>query len=179
VELDVRYEPTRKLRLSATANASANRIATWSQAIDVYDAEGGYTGSVLRIYRDVPPLLTPRFVANLGADWAPSTAFAAGLLGSYRSKARLDNTDDPRLSTPAYFNLDGHASLDLGRFVRRGAPKLRVQVTNLLNGKRHWPSGYSYLYLAPDGQGGESQKGTAYYYPLATRSVYVSLDVRF
>ncbi|HEY6554554.1 MAG TPA: TonB-dependent receptor, partial [Vicinamibacteria bacterium] len=48
VELDVRYEPTRALRITATANASANRIATWNQSFDVYEADGSYSGSVLQ-----------------------------------------------------------------------------------------------------------------------------------
>jgi len=179
VELDLRWQPTRSLRLHANASASANRIATWNQAIDVYGAEGGWTGSVLRVYRDVPPLLTPRFVSNLSADYAPGTSLTLGLAGRYVSRAQLDNTDDRALATPAFFNLDAHATLDLSRWVRRGTPKLRVQLTNVLDGRRHWPSGYSYLYITQDAQGGEALQGTPYYYPLATRSVYVSLDVRF
>jgi hypothetical protein len=62
--------------------------------------------------------------------------------------------------------------------VKRGAPRIRVQATNLLDDRRSWPAGYSYLYFVRDG-GSETLTGTAYYYPLATRSVYVTLDVRF
>jgi hypothetical protein len=95
------------------------------------------------------------------------------------SKSQLDNTDDRRFATPAFFNLDAHASLSLARWVKKGGPRLRVQVNNLLNGQRHWPSGYSYLFLTRDEAGSESAQGVPYYYPLATRSLFVNLDVRF
>ena len=54
-----------------------------------------------------------------------------------------------------------------------------MQVTNLLDDHKLWPSGYSYLYFARDAEGRDTLEGTRYYYPLATRSVYVTLDVRF
>jgi iron complex outermembrane receptor protein len=179
LELDLRYEPSKTLRLAATANASANRIATWNQAIDVYDAAGEWAGSELRVYRDVPPLLTPRFVGTLSADWSPSSLLSVGAVGSYRTKARLDNTDDPLLSTPAFFNLDAHATLRLERLIRKGAPRIRVQASNLLDGKKQWPSGYSYLFFSEDATGTRTLSGTPYYYPLAGRSVFVSLEVKF
>ena len=49
----------------------------------------------------------------------------------------------------------------------------------MLDGRRHWPSGYSYLFLTRDEAGALTSQGTPYYYPLATRSVFVNLDVRF
>ena len=101
VELEVRYEPTRALRLTATANASANRIATWNQSFDIYEADGSYSGSELRAYHDVRPLLTPQFVGNLGADYTPSAFLTLGLTGRYVSSSQLDNTDDPALATPS------------------------------------------------------------------------------
>jgi hypothetical protein len=54
-----------------------------------------------------------------------------------------------------------------------------VQATNLLDDDRLWPAGYSYLYFARDAAGQDALEGTRYYYPLATRTVYVTLDVRF
>jgi iron complex outermembrane receptor protein len=179
VELEVRYEPVRTLRLTATANASANRIATWNQSFDVYEADGSYSGSLLRTYHDVRPLLTPQFVGNLGADYTPARAFTLGLAGRYVSTSQLDNTDDPALATPSFFDLSAHGSLSLARWVKKGAPRLRVQVDNALGGRKHWPSGYSYLYVTRDEAGGQAFQGTAYYYPLATRSVFVNLDLRF
>jgi len=179
VELEVRYEPSRALRLTATANASANRIATWNQSFDIYEADGNYSGSLLRTYHDVRPLLTPQFVGNLGADYTPTAGVALGATGRYVSTSQLDNTDDPGLATPSFFDLSAHASLSLTRWVKKGEPRLRLQVNNALGGRQHWPSGYSYLYVTRDETGAEAYQGTPYYYPQATRSVFVNLDVRF
>ena len=62
--------------------------------------------------------------------------------------------------------------------MKSGAPVVRVQATNLLNNERLWPSGYSYQFFVR-GAGGPSLDGISYYYPLATRSVFVTLDVTF
>jgi hypothetical protein len=93
--------------------------------------------------------------------------------------AQLDNTGDPDFRTPSFFGLDAQLTLGLSRLVERGEPRLRVQVTNLLDDHRIWPSGYSYVYFVRGAAGPDVLFGTPYYYPLATRSVYVSLDVRF
>ena len=73
----------------------------------------------------------------------------------------------------------GQLTVSLARWVTRGEPRIRVQATNLLDDERLWPSGFSYLYfLRGAGAGGpDVLAGTSYYYPLATRTVYVSLDV--
>ena len=94
------------------------------------------------------------------------------------SAAQLDNTGNPDFRTPAFFTLDAQASLSLRRLVSKGEPRIRVQATNLLNERRSWPSGYSYLYFVRDGSS-DTLEGTSYYYPLATRSVYATLEVRF
>ena len=54
-----------------------------------------------------------------------------------------------------------------------------MQVTNLFNVRQAWPGGYSYQYMNRNGEGHDTLQGIAYFYPLATRSVYVTLDVRF
>mgnify|MGYP003391784348 CR=1 FL=1 len=94
------------------------------------------------------------------------------------SAAQLDNTGNADFRTPAFFTLDAHASLSLRRLVAKGEPRIRVQATNLLNEGRSWPSGYSYQYFVRDASP-DTLEGTSYYYPLATRSVYATLEVRF
>jgi hypothetical protein len=66
------------------------------------------------------------------------------------SAAQLDNTGNADFRTPAFFTLDAQASLSLRRLIAKGEPRIRVQATNLLNERRSWPSGYSYLYFVRD-----------------------------
>ena len=95
--------------------------------------------------------------------------------------SQLDNTGNAAFRTPSFFGLDAHASaLPRALGSPHGEPRLRVQATNLLNDHRLWPGGYSYLYLEPRRRRAATRSPAArYYYPLATRSVFVTLDVRF
>jgi hypothetical protein len=145
----------------------------------VYDADGAWVESVPVVHRDVEPLLTPSALLNASVEWKPSGVLGLLASGRWVDAAQLDNTGHPGFRTPSFFSLDAQASVSLARWVKRGEPRLRVQATNLLDDDRLWPSGYSYLFFVRDGAGQDALEGTRYYYPLATRSVYVTLDVRF
>ena len=129
-------------------------------------------------HHDVEPLLTPTAILNASLEWKPTAELSLFAAGRYVSAAQLDNTGNPDFRTPAFVSLDLQASLSLRRVVRHGEPRLRVHATNLLNDRRIWPSGYSYLYFVRD-TSRDTLEGTSYYYPQATRSVYLTLDVRF
>jgi iron complex outermembrane receptor protein len=179
LELDASYRPLPSLRLRLTATLSRNRIRTWTQFYDVYDVAGALLGSEARTYQDVEPLLTPPLILNQSIDWWPGRSFSLGLLGRYVSRSWLDNTNQLDLRTPAFFTLDACAALSLGGQAKLGRPRLRLLVRNLLDNRRVFPSGYSFVSLARDAAGRETLAGSAYYYPLATRSAFLSLDVRF
>jgi iron complex outermembrane receptor protein len=179
VELDLAWSLSPRWRLLAAAALSRNRIESWTQYYDVYDAEAAWVESVPVVHHDVEPLLTPSALLNASVEWNPSSDLGLLVGGRWVDRAQLDNTGNPGFRTPSFFDLDAQASVSLRRWVKRGEPRVRVQATNLLDDDRLWPSGYSYLYFARDGAGGDALEGTRYYYPLATRSVYVTLDVRF
>ena len=179
LELDASWQALPSLRVHGNANLSESRIGTWTQFYDVYDEAGSYLESVSQDHRDVRPLLTPPFVGNLGADWTPVKGLAISAVGRYVAKAHLDNTDDEATTTPGFFDLDAVLSLDLSRFIKVGQPRLRVQMDNVLDNSRIYASGYSYLYFTRAAGGGQTLTGTPYYYPLATRSVFVGLDLKF
>ena len=179
VELDLGYQPSPRWRLGATAAVSRNRILSWTQFYDVYDEAGAWVGSAPVVYHDVRPLLTPEAILGLSVEWKPATDVGLRATSRWVDRSQLDNTDDPAFRTPSFFDLGLQGTLSLARWVKKGAPRVRVQATNLLDDRRQWPSGYSYLYFARDAAGQDTLEGTRYYYPLATRSVYVTLDVRF
>jgi iron complex outermembrane receptor protein len=179
VELDLAFSPSPRWRFTLTGALSRNRIEEWTQVYDVYDAEGAWIDGTSVVHRDVPPLLTPTAIVSGAAEWKPSPALGLLAGGRWVDSAHLDNTGHPEFETPSFFNLDLQATVSLARWVKRGEPRVRVQATNLLGDDRQWPGGYSYLYFVRDGAGSDALEGTSYYYPLATRSVYVSLDVRF
>jgi len=178
-ELDLQWQATQELRLRAAASFSRNRIDEWTQFYDVYDESFEYQGSVPVVYRDVPPLLTPEAIVDATAEWTPRPEVGLSLTGRYVEAAQLDNTGDPAFRTPSFFNVDGMLTLSLGRLVKKGEPRLRIQATNVFDREDIWPSGYSYQYVVRGADGSDTFTGTSYYYPLATRSLYVTLEVRF
>ena len=177
LELDAAWQAWPKLRLTASANVSFNRIRTWTQFYDAYDDAGSYLDSVPRTFNDVRPLLTPQAIAHLGVDFTPRAWLLVGASGRYVAKGYLDNTNVEALATPGFFDLDATLSLGLESWIKAGRPRLRLQVTNVLDNERIWPSGYSYLFLTRGASGTETLQGIPYYYPLATRSVLVLLDL--
>jgi iron complex outermembrane receptor protein len=183
VELAADWRLSPAWRVLGTASFSHNRIEEWTQYYDVYDADGSWADSTSVVHRAVAPLLTPQVLLNASVDWTPSPTIGASLGARWVSESQLDNTDNPDFRTPSWFNLDGQLTLSLARWVKVGEPRIRVQGTNLLNNERLWPSGYSYQYFVRSGSAGGAPaptlEGTSYYYPLATRSVFVTLDVTF
>ena len=53
------FTPSPRWRLAATAALSRNRIDSWTQFYDVYDAEGAWVETTSVVHPDVAPLLTP------------------------------------------------------------------------------------------------------------------------
>ena len=77
----------------------------------------------------------------------------------YAGRSYLDNTNDNAFTTPSFVVVDGSASFTVARSTR-----LMLQVNNLLNRTRVFPSGYAI-------------DGVSYFYPLATRNAIVTLHV--
>jgi len=176
LELDASWQALPALRLTAAANLSEARIRDWTQYYDVYDTAGNLIGSTPRTFHDVTPLLTPPFVATVGAETTALSGVTAGLTGRYVAASWLDNTDTEGLEAPRFFQLDAAFRFDLSRFVAAGKPRLSVRLNNLLDNRRVFPSGYSYLYVTRDA-GQDTPGGIPYYYASATRNVSVTLDL--
>jgi iron complex outermembrane receptor protein len=183
IEVDLAWRPVGPLQVRHTSTFSLNRIETWTQFYDVYDAEGGWAGSTSLDHDDVPPYVTPAILAMVAADYTPTRGATVGATWRYVGKWHLDNTGSRDFVAPSFTCLDLAASVDLARvltFAAAAHPMLRAQVTNVLDNRRMFPNGYSYQYFAPAPTAeGLALQGTRYYYPLATRSAFVGLELRF
>jgi Outer membrane receptor for ferrienterochelin and colicins len=169
IELEYVWQAAPKLRLRGNASLSHNRIHTWTQFYDVYDAAGNIVGSQPIAYHDVNPVLTPAMIVNQTLEYAASSSIAIDLTGRHAGRSYLDNTNNGSFVTPAFSTIDAGAAIGLSRNVR-----LRVHVNNVLNDKHVFPSGYSYLFLTPS----KTIEGISYYYPQATRNAVVTVEWR-
>ncbi|HEX8617475.1 MAG TPA: TonB-dependent receptor [Thermoanaerobaculia bacterium] len=166
IELDASWRVMPQLRLRTTSNFSRNRIDEWTQFFDVYDAEGNWTDSRPVVYRNVEPLLTPSVIVSQSVHYAPVSRLGLGFTGRYVGRSYLDNTNDEAFDAPAFFLADATVSYAFTPGVR-----VSLQVNNLFNADRVYPSGYTYRYFS-----GDVATGDAYYFPQATRSAIVLVD---
>ncbi len=172
VELDAAWQAMRNVRLHTTANLSTNRIHTWTQFYDVYDEAGAYVDSKPPVFHDVQPVLTPRALLTQSIDVTPTPRTSFGLTGRYVAKSYLDNTDNNGFIAPSFFIIDANAGFDVSSQLR-----VSVEVNNLANRHRIFPSGYDYLFINRTAAS-ETISGIPYYYPQATRNAVVMLDFK-
>ena len=149
IEADLTYRGIRRLLLNANASASTNRIRSYTDA----------TGDAPVTYRDVAPLLTPRFTSFERAAFAASRHTWLALEARYASRSFLQNTSDPRFVLPAALTLDATASWHAGPY------ELVVRGNNITN-SRKYGSGYA-------------SGGVSYYYVLPPRNLFVEVKAGF
>jgi iron complex outermembrane receptor protein len=178
VELDLKWMPIPHWSVFHSLNVSRNRIDAWTQFYDVFDGQGDWIASDPITYENVRPLLTPEVLLNLGVEWSNHDT-SASLTGRYVAASQLDNTGLAQFRTPSFTNLDLRASHSLGSWWQGVDTRVTLFVNNVLSNRDQLPSGYSYQFLVRDGSGGDQLDGIAFFYPLATRNVIVSLEVDF
>ena len=91
VELDGTWSVAPRVRLGGNATLMRGNIDRFT------DEESGQT------YRDVEPLLTPRFTTAQRVELGVLPALTLELAGRYASRSYLDNTGNPGLTLPAYY----------------------------------------------------------------------------
>ena len=149
IEADATYRGVRRLLLSVNATASANRIKSYTEA----------TGDTPVTYRDVEPLLTPRFTSFQRAAFAATRHTWLAVEGHYTSRSFLQNTSDPRYVLPAAYTVDGTASWHSGPY------ELVLRANNLTDSKKYG-SGYA-------------GDGVPDYYVLPPRNFFVELKLGY
>ncbi len=169
IEVEYSWQAVSRLKLRGNANASRNRIHTWTQFYDVYDGNGIPTGVEPITFHDVNPVLTPSLIVNQTIEFTPSSKTTFGLTARHVGRSYLDNTNNASFVAPAFTTFEANGAFALARNV-----DLRVQINNLLNNKHVFPSGYSYLFLTAQ----RTIEGISYYYPQATRNASVMVDFR-
>ena len=177
LEVDLQWLASSSWSLLHSANLSRNRIREWTQFYDVYDAGGALVGSEPITYRDVPPLLTPEVILNLGAEWTRRESSLA--LDRPLRRRRPPRQHRPRPVSGALLHQRRPARLarTWAAGGRRQAPRSRSSSTTCSTSDEQYPGGYSYQFINRDGAGRDSLDGIPFYYPLATRNAVISLEL--
>ncbi len=147
IEADATYRGISRWLLTANATESMNRIRQYTDS----------TGDVPIIYRNVEPLLTPRFQSFGRAQFSPTSVIDLAVQGRYQSVAFLQNTSDRRYVLPAAFDMDASIGWRIGN------NELLIRANNLTDSKKYG-SGYA-------------SGGVSYYYVLPPRNFFVTLKL--
>lgn len=140
LEVDFTARPVSRVDLGISATAMRARISRFTD-----DATG-------LAYRDIEPLLTPRFTSSqrIAVQLTPSLSVSG--VGRSSSRSQLSNTGDANLTLPAHFTADAAAHWTAG------AVGLSVHLNNATNTRRFG--------------GGHVAFGEARYYVLPPRNVF-------
>ena len=103
-ELPARHRGRSSYRAIPRLVLAANVAASIESHSPVHRLEPGDTPVT---YRDVEPLLTPRFTTFERAQLAATRNISLALETRYTSRSFLQNNGDARYVLPAAFNLDG------------------------------------------------------------------------
>ena len=147
IELEGTWRPGRAVTLTGNAMLMRARIEEYT------DDASGVT------WFDVPPLLSPAVIANLGGRWQASRVLELGAGVRYVGQSQLANDGSPTQVLPAATLADLKGSVELGRF------EIRAQALNLFDANAY-ASGYT------DGT-------TRYLFPIATRTILTTLVIRW
>jgi iron complex outermembrane receptor protein len=155
VELDGTYRGISRVTLTANATISWNRIRSYTD-----DATG-------TTYRNVEPLLTPRFLSNQGVEVGIASDLTVQVEGRYVSRSFLANTGDTRFMTPAFHTMDAAVNWRVGDLT------LLTQLRNLTN-VRAYTGGY-----VTSETTGATVRAVPAYYLLAARNLMVTARIAF
>ncbi len=123
------------------------------------------------VYRNVTPLLTPKFVSNQGIRSELASWLSLDVDGRYVSRMMLTNTNDPEFVVPSAWYADAGATF------RVAGQSLLVQVRNLFD-RRVYTGGYPGAGPATSSSGAPPGE-EPYYYVLAPRNITVNARVAF
>ena len=106
-------------------------------------------------YHDVEPLATAPILGNLRWELPIAHAWDAAIVGRYVDRTHLANDGNDALVTP------GYTLVDLALHFVRPGQEWRVELTNVLDANAY--------------AGGYADSGVRYFYPIATRTLLVTL----
>lgn len=156
VELEANLTLTSKFKISNNLALSQNKIKSFTDYYDDYDAGD----QVATLYRNTNLSFSPAIVNNALFSYSAWKNGEFRLLSKYVSRQYLDNTSRKDRSLAPYFTQDLHYTHDIS-LKKIKSIALFVQVNNLWN-IRYSPNGYTYTYRF----GGEISRNN-FYFPMA------------
>ena len=170
VELQAGYKLSEWLNLSAGATFSRNKIKTFTEYIDEYDADFNFTGQQEIQHRKTDISFSPGIIANGSVNMLPAKNFEISLLSKYVSHQYLDNTQNKAKSLRDYFTEDARLIYTFKKVVFKEW-SLTGQLNNIFS-RKYEPNGYTFSYNYDSYPVTEN-----YYFPMAGINGVIALHI--
>lgn len=159
--------------INATANLalSRNKIRTFTQYLDAYDASFEWTGQTATEYKKTDIAFSPAVVGGATINVIPAKNLEISLLGKYVSKQYLDNTQDAGKKLDAFYTQDLRIIYTLKNKLFREWNFIG-QANNVFNAK-YEPNGYTYGYVYAGTVVNEN-----FYFPMAGTNFMIGLNIK-
>ena len=171
VEAEVRVQLAKKLEWAANATYSINKIKSFTEYVDTYDADYNYTGQVITEYKNTNIAFSPDVIAGSRISFKPWKPIELALASKYVGKQYMDNTSNESRRLDDFFVND--LLLAYNTTWKDMGIGASLQVNNLFS-ERYESNGYTYAY-AVDGSRIDGNN----YFPQAGRNFMVGLTLKF
>jgi iron complex outermembrane receptor protein len=172
--LEYGIELNRQLRWSANATLSTNRLRSYEEYVDSYDAQFDYIDNVLLATRNNTPIaFSPGLIAASILQYQPLKGLEIALQTKYVGSQNADNSGLADRKIDAYWlnDLRVEYTMSVKNFFEEA--RFAVVMNNMLD-LRYVSNGYVYPYLF-DG----SLVNEVYVYPQAGRNFMLNLYLSF
>ncbi len=171
VELQGSYSFVKWLNIGANLAFSRNKIKSYTQYMDQYDANFDWIGTYSEQHTKTDIAFSPSIVGGATISILPVKNLEIALLSKYVSEQYLDNTQSATKKLPAYYTEDIRAILTLKNKLFREW-SIIGQVSNVFN-KKYEPNGWTYPYQF-DG----TVTADNGYFPMAGTNFMMTVNIR-
>jgi iron complex outermembrane receptor protein len=171
IELQAGYTCAKWINASANLTLSRNKIRTFTEYLDVYDAAFEWTGQEPVTHKNKDIAFAPSAIGGATITLLPAKYLEVSLLSKYVSKQYLDNTQDESRKLKAFYTQDARIVYTIQRRLFKEW-KIIAQANNVFD-RKYEPNGYTYPYVF-DG----SITADNYYYPMAGRNYMLGVNIK-
>lgn len=171
IELDAGYKLLKNLSVAGNLTLSQNRIATFTEYVDSYDASFNYLGQAEIVHTNTDLAFSPNVISALALDYQPVKGLEIGITSKFVGQQFLDNTSSEDSKIDAYNFSNLRLTYTLKDVVFQEIT-IGVQVNNVFD-QLFENNGYTWGY---DVAGDRTIEN--FYYPQAGRNFMTRLTIK-
>lgn len=171
IELQGGYIFTSWLNAVANLTLSRNKIKSFTQFLDEYDASWNWIGQQSVSYKNKDIAFSPSVIGGATINILPVKNVELSLLSKYVSKQYLDNTQNDQRKLDDFYTQDARVIYTLKNKIFNEW-NITLQVNNVFD-RKYEPNGYTYSYVL-DG----NPMADNYYFPMAGTNWMLGVNIK-